>query len=151
MRDHEADLDRDVRHAVYRHFVDTGGAPAKQELAAALGVPGAAVEASLRRLEAAHMLVLAPGTAEIWMAHPFSAVPTLYPVHAGGRRCWANCAWDALAIPALLGVDADTKTRCPDCGERLALRTRGGEMEPTDAVVHFAVPPRRFWENIGFT
>ena len=42
-------------------------------------------------------------------------------------------------------------TSCPDCGESIELRVEGGELQPVDAVVHFAVPARRWWENIGFT
>jgi hypothetical protein len=26
-----------------------------------------------------------------------------------------------------------------------------GALSPTEGVIHFAVPPRRFWDNIGFT
>lgn len=145
------DLDRDVRYQVYRHFVETRHAPSTHELATALGVPGQDIEAALRRLAAGRALVLAPGSHDIWMAHPFSAIPTPYPVRTSRGRYWANCAWDALAIPSLLGVDATTETACPDCGEMLALHTRSGELAPADAVVHFAVPPRRFWANVGFT
>ena len=145
------DLDREVRYRIYRHLVETGRAPTVADLAAHLDLPEPTIEASLRRLADAHFIVLAPGSLNIWMAHPFSAVPTPYPVDTPSRRYWANCAWDALAIPALLQVDADTATSCPDCGEPLTLRTHGGELQSTDTVVHFAVPPRRFWENVGFT
>jgi hypothetical protein len=54
-------------------------------------------------------------------------------------------------IPALLDADAETRTHCPDCSEPLTLRVTGGRVEPQDAVVHFVVPPGRFWENVGFT
>lgn len=147
----KSDLDRDVRFLVYRHFVETGRAPTVAVIASQLDVGQEVVGRSLARLESDHMLALAPGSRNVWMAHPFSAVPTPYPVETSERRYWANCAWDALAIPALLEVDALTSTACPDCAEPLTLRTRGGELEATDAVVHFAVPPRRFWENVGFT
>lgn len=149
--DAEPQADREVRFHVYRHFVDTGGAPTVPELASAADMTEEAVEQSLRRLAADHVLALAPGTPNLWMAHPFSAVPTPYPVDAGERRYHANCAWDALGIPTLLAIDAVTTTACPDCAEPLELRTRNGRLEETDAVVHFAVPPRRFWENVAFT
>lgn len=144
-------LDPIVRLHVYRHFVETGRAPSVPTLASSIGAAEEEVEESLQRLAAEHLLAFAPGSLNIWMAHPFSAVPTRYPVETSERRYWANCAWDALAIPTLLEVDARTVTACPDCAEPLTLRTRGGELEATDAVVHFAVPPRRFWENVGFT
>lgn len=145
------EIDRDVRYHVYRHFVTTGRAPSVDTLAERLEISNSGITDALLRLESAHALVLAPGSRNIWMAHPFSAVPTVYPVKTSGLSYWANCAWDALAIPTLLGVNGDTVTQCPDCAEPLTITTRGGELAPTDAVVHFAVPPRRFWENVGFT
>src|SRR5256885_7144555 len=57
---------------------------------------------------------LAPATATVWMAHPFSAVPTAYPVVIGERTYWANCAWDAAGILSLVG-DGECRTRCADC------------------------------------
>jgi hypothetical protein len=58
------------------------------------------------------------------MANPFSAVPTAYRVHAGGRWWYANCAWDAFGICATLHTDGDIETSCPDCGEVLAVAIR---------------------------
>jgi hypothetical protein len=51
----------------------------------------------------------------------------------------------------LLGLDSETPALCADCGEVLMLRVRGDAVEPRDAVIHFAVPPREFWDDIGFT
>jgi hypothetical protein len=39
------------------------------------------------------------------MAHPFSAVPTPYPLRTPERTCWADRTWDAFGIAGLLGVD----------------------------------------------
>lgn len=66
----ETGLDRDVRFQVYRHFVDTGKAPTVEGIAAALRIPEDAIERSFRRLAAARALVLAPGSLNVWMAHP---------------------------------------------------------------------------------
>ncbi|HEX7119264.1 MAG TPA: organomercurial lyase [Longimicrobiales bacterium] len=151
MRLEQAAVDARLRHRIYRHFAAFGEAPGASDLAEALEVPVAEIEASLDRLAAAHAIVLAPGSRNIWMVHPFSAVPTAYPVRTAERTYWANCAWDALGIPALLGMDGETRTQCADCGEPLAFRVRNGRVEPGDAVVHFVVPPKRFWENVGFT
>ncbi len=145
------DFDRAVRLQIYRHFAERGQAPTAAEVAARLGQPLPAVEASYQRLAAGRAIVLAPSTLNIWMAHPFSAVPTPYPVTTAHRSYWANCAWDALNLSALLGVDSHTVTRCPDCEAILTVRIEGGALVPTEGMIHFAVPPRRFWENIGFT
>ena len=135
---------------MYRHFVDTARAPDADSIAQGTGLQPPAVTAALRRLADRRAIVLAPASTAVWMAHPFSAVPTPYPVTANGRRYWANCAWDAAGVLSLLGVDGDTRTRCGDCGEPLMMAVRAGRIEG-DGIVHFAVPPRRFWENVAFT
>lgn len=146
------DLDRTVRIHLYQHLVETGQAPSAAETARMFSQPVSAIEDSYRRLAANRAIVLAPASVNIWMAHPFSAVPTAYRVQTARGGYWANCAWDALNIMALLGRDGEAAAHCPDCGALVTLAVRDGILAaPTDAVVHFAVPPRRFWENIGFT
>jgi hypothetical protein len=103
------------------------------------------------RLGEHHAFALVPGSGEIWMAHPFSAVPTPYRVNTSTGGYWANCAWDAVAIPTMLGIDATVDARCPDCTESMMLEFRSGELSQGHGVVHFAVPPSRFWQNVGFT
>ena len=145
-------LDRDVRLAVYRRIVDEGRPPTAPEMANALGVATPLVEASLRRLADGHVLVLAPGTPYVWMANPFSAIPTPFEVEVGDRRYFGNCIWDALGIPACLRSDARIRTYCPDCSEPLSIEVRGSELEaPADAAIHFAVPAARWWDDIGST
>lgn len=140
-----------MRLLIYQTLVDTATAPGAEDLAYALGLSVVQIAESIDRLAADHAIALAPGTRNVWMAHPFSAVPTAYSVRTAHRTYWANCAWDALGIPALLGVDGEVSTQCADCGEALMLRVQHGEVEPGDAVVQFVVPPKRFWENVGFT
>ena len=144
-------LDRHIRFHIYRSFAATGHAPSSGELAAAVGASVGETDASLERLAAAHSIALEPGSTRIWMAHPFSAVPTSFVVETAERTYWANCAWDALGIPALLGVDAHTHARCAQSREPITLRVHGGVAGPADAVIHFLVPPRRFWDDVGFT
>ena len=148
----EATLDRDVRLAVYRVFVETGRPPTPVEIARELGTTVAATESSLRRLGEARVLVLAPGTPYVWMANPFSAIPTPFQVLAGGRAYWANCIWDALGIPACLWADGRIDTSCPDCSEPLTLEIRRGALRTaSDAVIHFSVPAANWWDDIGAT
>ena len=142
-----------IRTHVYSSFVRDGIARTPSQTADELGVPPEAVEAAYRRLHDARALVLAPGSNEIRMLNPFSAVPTPHVVEAGGRTWFANCAWDALGIPGALHLDAGrVSSECPDCGDRLELELRGGELvDGADTLVHFVVPARRWWEDIGFT
>jgi hypothetical protein len=139
-----------VRLAGYRHFAATGRAPSGGQIADALGRSVAQVSAAFERLAAERALVLFPGTTEIWMAMPFSAVPTELRVETEKGPYWANCAWDALGIPAALGADAKISSRCSDCGESLRIEVSGGECS-AGLWVHFGVPAAQWWQDIGFT
>ena len=142
--------ERAVRLFIYRHFVDTARAPDAAAIARATGMDSKQVASTLRRLADLHAIVLAPASTAIWMAHPFSAMPTAYAVQTSGITYWANCAWDAAGILALLAVDGESRTRCADCGDAIAIIVGDGQIVG-DGVVHFAVPPRRFWDNVAYT
>lgn len=145
-------LDGRMRVEVYRGFVEDSRPPSPDEIARALGHPQIEIEAALHRLAEDHALVLAPGTPYVWMANPFSAIPTPFEVEVGDRRYFGNCIWDALGIPACLDADASIRTYCPDCSEPLSLDIRDGALEPSaDGVIHFAVPAARWWDDIGST
>jgi ribonuclease HI len=142
-------VERAVRFFVYRHFVETARAPDLGTIAASVQENERTVLSALRKLVAAHALVMAPASTNIWMAHPFSAVPSAYPVQTRDRTYWANCAWDAAGVMALLG-GGETRTRCPDCAGAITMEVRDDRLSG-DGVVHFAVPPRRFWDNVAYT
>ncbi len=143
--------DLELRGVTYRLFATAGRAPTAGEVAAQLGTSQEAVESAWRRLHDAHALVLSPGTAEIRMANPFSAVPTAYRVRADGRWWYANCAWDAFGICAALHADGRIETSCPDCGEPLAVDVRGERPSDERLLFHCLVPAARWWEDIVFT
>ena len=145
------DLDLTVRLFVYDRFVETGEPPTVQDAADALGIGRDEAEASFRRLEAARVLVFAPGTLNIWMANPFSASPTPFRVTTPRRAWWGTCVWDAFGIPAMLGSDAVIETSDPATGEPFELRVQDGELRPVEAVAHFTVPARSWWDDIGYT
>jgi DNA-binding transcriptional MocR family regulator len=146
-----ATLLSEVRLRIYHFFIETGRAPSASEIATELGLSTASVEAAYRQMGEEHVLVLHPGTFDIWMAMPFSAVPTPYRVTVGERWWYANCAWDALGIPALLGSEAQIVTDCPDCAEPLTIQIEQGTVSNYSGVVHFAVPAAHWWDDIGFT
>jgi hypothetical protein len=117
-----------------------------------LGLAEDEVADAYRRLHDAHALVLHPGSTTIRMLNPFSAVETPHRVEAGGRSWFANCAWDALGIPAALHADGVVESACPDCGEQVELEVRGGGLvRGADLLVHFVVPARHWWDDIAFT
>jgi Alkylmercury lyase len=144
--------DADVRLWIYRHFVDTGRAPSPVEIAERFHVTPDEVEHVLVRLQKeADALVLIPGSSSIWMAEPFSAVPTSFLVRADGRQWWGNCIWDGLAILGLLHLDGTVSTGCPVSGQALRVTVADGALVDAPGVVHFAVPARDWWRDIGFT
>jgi hypothetical protein len=145
------ELDRQVRLSVYRHLVGTGQAPTLRDTAVDVGVDSTDISASLERLDASHVLVLHPTTRKLWMAMPFSAIPTGFRVTSGERAWWANCAWDALGISAMLQIPAEITTSCAYCGDPLTVGTTGRALTDASGVVHFAVRAAAWWEDIGFT
>ena len=145
------EFDTDVRLFIYRYFRERGEPPTLDQTARSLGMGLEDVEASFRRLEAAHVLVFAPGTRNIWMANPLSATPTPFWVETGRGSWWGTCIWDALGIPAMLHVDGSISTWCPDCGDSMQMSIREGALQRSTAIAHFAVPARKWWENIGYT
>jgi hypothetical protein len=120
-----------------------------ETLAATLGASQKDVSAALQALAREHALVLMPGSDAIWMAHPFSGVETDFLVTIGGRRWFANCAWDGLSILALLG-DGELETHSPASGELLRFGVSAGTVRGA-GVIHILVPARKFWDDIGFT
>jgi hypothetical protein len=144
-------VDRSVRIEIYKQWIATGGPPSASDIAQALNQSVATAESSFQRLAAAKVLTLAPVTGRLWMVHPFSAVPTPYRVRTAGRSFWANCAWDALGVAAIVGHNATIVSACPDCGDPVDLSVHSSAVASNGGVVHFVVPPLQFWDNVAFT
>lgn len=145
------ELDRLVRWLIYQHFRTAAAPPPFDRLVRLADAKPGDVRASLGRLAATHAIALSDDGDRIWMAHPFSGVATDYRVDTGEMSYFANCAWDALSIPALIGEDARILARHPVTGQAMQLQIKGGELQPTLSVIHFVVPARSFWDDIGFT
>lgn len=142
----------DVRVFIYTHAAATGAIPSSATIATELGYSVEEARAALSELGAARRIVLHPESGEIWMAAPFSAVPTRFRVVGNGAEWWANCAWDMFGIPAMLRQSARVEAKCADCGETLVIEVDGATgPRPSEGLVHFLVPARRWYENIGFT
>ena len=134
--------DRAVRTAVYVLFAEGRRQVGPSELASATRYPEDVVTQSLGRLAAEHRLLLEGW--DVVMAHPFSGVDTGHYSIVEDRVYWANCAWDALAILALLG-DGDA---VGPTGPRWTVVD--GRVTP-HGLVNLVVPARSFWEDVGFT
>ena len=121
------DFDTQVKVTVYRHFASRGVAPTTGDVATALGGSREDVRDAYARLRASRVLLLEPDGETIRMAPPFSGVPTQHIVKAAGQSYFANCAWDALGIPAALHREAVVHSRCGQSNESLRLRV-GADM-----------------------
>lgn len=139
-----------LRGHLYRRTRDNGAVPTRAELSADLRATADEVDEALRFLADRYVLAL-DDAGEVWMAHPFSAVATPYRTETAIGDYWANCAWDALAIPITLDTDGQIKARCPHSDAPIDLEVAGGCVEPRGTVVLLPVPARNFWDDIGFT
>ena len=145
-----ADWDWRLRAFVYERVVASGRLPTAAESAVVLGVDHGDVRSAYRRLHDRRALFLEPGSdgAVIRMAHPFSGVPTAFVVHVGGRAFWANCAWDALGIPAALHRDARIEATLAGGEERVTIATEGHRVVGQGELVHFPLPFRRWYDDL---
>jgi hypothetical protein len=145
------DFDTTVKLSVYRSIAETTRVPKIAELAAALGSREGDIKQAFHRLFKKRLLVLEPETSEIRMAPPFSAVPTPFLVHAGGKSYFANCVWDAYGVSAALHRDATVETTCGDCAAPLTMGVRDSAPVSYGWSVHFAVPAAHWWDDIVFS
>ena len=143
------DFQRAVRAAVYAAFGDTTRPPTPDELSSALGAPRETIVAALRALADEHILVVMPDGETIWMAHPFSGVPTDVVAAVGAKRWFANCVWDGLSIIGLFG-DGRLETVSPATHNPLVFDVADGR-GAGEGLVHFLVPAARFWDDIHYT
>jgi hypothetical protein len=143
-------VEQRVRYAIYQQTAATGQVPGFQAVASACGLDSEDVSAACRALAEAHVLILRSDASALWAAPPFSAVPTPFRVHAGGRVYYAPCAWDAFGIPAALKTDASIDAWCPASGQKLAVGV-SDRAAYGDGIIHLEVPARHFWDDIVYT
>lgn len=144
-------FDNALRLQLYRDFVQSGAPPSTERLAQLMKARVEDVRAAMERLAAGKVIVLQPESREILMANPLSAVPTAYRVSTRDRSFFRSCIWDALGIASMLRPDAAVDTSCACCGEAMTLQVQSEQVAFEQGVVHFAIPAKRWWENIVFT
>lgn len=150
METNSAELDKQVRYHVYESVMNSGKIPTISVTANALEKPDFEIASSLSRLADAHILVLQKGSGEILMANPFSAVPTPFLVTSGGKSYYANCIWDAMGVPAMLGQDALIEASCGCCSTAMSLEIKNGALDNPKGIAHFAIPASRWWDDIVY-
>jgi hypothetical protein len=147
----QEDLIWNVRAFVYGHFAETTRAPSVEETSARFALSTEEAVSVYDELHQRHALFLQPGTHRILMANPFSGVETPFRVHANDKTYFANCAWDSLGIPAALHADAVVEAVCSQSGEQIHITVAGREVHAPNALVHFLVPFREWYNDLVFT
>ncbi len=138
-----------IRHFVYQYFIAEARPPTPAETAAVFHLTEAEACTLYQRLHEHHFFFLDPGTSNIRLANPLSAIPTDYKVTIHGKSYWANCAWDMFGIPAMLHQDALLEARFPgEATVGVEIRVNDGEISPTEGVVHFLLPFRQWYDDL---
>ncbi|RPJ25349.1 MAG: hypothetical protein EHM33_14845 [Chloroflexi bacterium] len=141
----------EIRAFVYQHFAETTRSPRVVEVAGRFALTHEQAVSAYEELHQRHALYLQPGTHEILMANPFSGVETPFKVRANGRTYFANCAWDSFGIPAALHADAEIEAACAQSGEPIRLSVTDGQVQQSDARVHFLIPFREWYNDLPLT
>jgi hypothetical protein len=145
------EFDTRVKLALYSYFAETRRAPCPGEVAERITFKVESVLEAYQRLRAQRLLVLEADGSSIRMAPPFSGMPTQHVVEASGIHYFANCAWDALGVPAALHKPATIHSRCEHSHEPFQLSVNAEGLEPSDWIFHCLVPAAKWWEDIVFT
>ena len=145
-------IEKQIRLFIYEFILRFDRCPTLNEIAEDAGLTPLVTQETLKRLESVFSaIVLSPGSLNLWLADPFAALPTPYPVVAGEHKWFGMCVWDALGIFVVSGLNGYAPTICPTSGERLTLRVNDGKLTQSEGVVHFAVKASDWWKDIGFT
>ena len=145
------DLPQRVRLSIFEHFLEHASPPVVEQVMTEFSLSRSDATNVLRDLEAARHIALVKGTARILMAFPFSAIATPFRVMVGGRPYFANCAWDAIAFHAMLGDTVGVESFCHHCAAPIHIELHNGVatvVDPPEALVYFALPPTRWWDDI---
>jgi hypothetical protein len=145
------DFEVRVKLAIYGITARRGLPPRPDELASELGASADEIRAACEGLARRRLLVLDADGRGIRMAPPFSGIPTPHRVRVDGIDYFANCAWDALGIPAALHRPGQVRSSCARSHQplRLEIGLRGPARSPW--LFHCLVPAAQWWNDIVFT
>ncbi len=148
---HAMDFDTSVKLALYGITAESGRIPALDAVAERVAATPAAVREAYLRLRARRLLWLEADSVTVRMAPPFSGVPTQHQVIVDGIKYYANCAWDALGIPAALHRPGLVRSRCEQSLAPLDLDVGLDGPEPSSWLFHCLVPAAKWWDDLVFT
>jgi hypothetical protein len=148
----EPTLAQRVRLHIYEFFLERARPPAAEELMTQFGLSRDEAVDVLRELADSRSVALVSGTARILMAWPFSGVTTPFVSIARGKEYMTNCAWDAIAVHAMLhGEPVDVASFCHHCARPIRIQLRDGHavnVDPDSTLVYLALRPTEWWEDI---
>lgn len=105
--------------------------PTVDRLAALANLDAAAVRDALTTL-IEQGAVVADRAGAIVAAYPLSAVPTPHLVELESAAPWANCAVDALAVPAVVGGRGRIASVCALCARRIAIEVEESSVRSSE-------------------
>ncbi|KAK9321099.1 hypothetical protein V1517DRAFT_184841 [Lipomyces orientalis] len=158
------DKARKVRYEIFNFYLKECRPPTVNELAEVSGLASTEVFSILRQLEELHHIVLykhdSCSPTPIAMAHPFSHLPTPFLVSEGSRSWWANCAWCAFGLAAMLSPSRtivsvrsgsiNTELKFIIEGNAITCMSSIGNVDIDDCRVHFSLPPKIWWTDVRF-
>jgi len=140
-----------LRTRVYDVLLERGLPPTCAELGAHFGTDEVVIRRALGGLNIGKTIQMRPDGSEIWMAGPFAGQASAFRVIGRHAAWWANCAWDMFGVAVIAGEAVHVATHCPDCNEPVELHADPAHAPTDDLVVHFLVPARQWFDDIGFT
>lgn len=141
----------EIRAFVYDYFKQTTRPPSVEETAARFALSTEETASAYEELNGRHAFFLQPGTHNILMANPFSAIETPFKVYASGKTYFANCAWDSLGIPVAIHSNAEIEAACSQSGTPIRLSVRENQISGLNVLIHFLVPFREWYKDLVFT
>ncbi len=140
-----------LRVFIYDWIVSHGAPPTSVEIGERMGVPADVAKQEVASLNIGKTVLRHPVSGEIWMAGPFAAGRTSYRVHGARVSWWANCAWDALGIAAIVHEKVIIEGACADCGEPMRIRASHRDGVQGSGIIHLLLPVRDWYRDIGYT
>ncbi len=140
-----------LHSTIIQFIIEHGFAPRPDELASLLNASEPDIVEALQALQDYHGVVLHPGTANIWVIHPFALAPTSFVLRTIDQEWWGNCAWCSLGAAALLKQDVTITTTLGTDHQQVELHIRDGKLIETDYYIHFPIPMTNAWDNVIYT
>ena len=143
--------DTELRVFIYDFIFARARPPKASEIAGRFAISDDDAKRRLRAMKIGKTLLVDDATGEIWMAGPFASQPSGHEVRGARMTWWANCAWDALAIGILAAETVTIRSSNCDTGRRITIVSPAQSPPESDAVVHFLVPARQWYDDIAYT